>query len=114
MAASITSGPSFLQNTGPIGPTIRTTLTTITPDTSYPTGGYALTAAQLGLSNVADAVCNIVGGTTNNGAVAASYNAATGKLQLWATGGTSPVTLAEVASTTNVSGVTVKVAAFGY
>ena len=113
MAATLTNN-QFLQNTGPIGPTIRTTMTTLTPDASYPTGGYAVTAVQLGLSNVAGAVCNIVGGAANNAAVAASYNATTGKVQFWVTGGTSPVTLAEAAAAANLSGLTVQIIAFGY
>jgi hypothetical protein len=85
------------------------TVTTVVGDSSYPTGGTALTAAQLGLTQVAFAICTVTGSASNNAAVAASYNTSTGKLQMW-----SGTTLAETASTTNVSGLTVTVIAFGY
>lgn len=90
---------------------LRITVSTVVGDSSYPTGGTALTGAQLGLpvGQVQFAICSVTGSASNNAAVAASYNTATGKLQCW-----SGTTLAETASTTNLSGLTVTVVAFGY
>jgi hypothetical protein len=112
MAIAVASGPNLVPlNTVP---TVRLTVTTITGDTSYPTGGTALSAGTLGLSSVAQAVCTVSGSGANNTAIAASYNLSTGKLQMWASTGTSPVGLAEAANTTNLSGLTVTVMAIGY
>lgn len=88
---------------------VRLTVTTVVGDSSYPTGGTALTAAQLGLSVVLFAICSVTGSASNNAAIHSSYNIATGKLQMW-----SGATLAETANTTNVSGLTITVLAFGY
>jgi hypothetical protein len=92
--------------------TSRVSITTLTPDAAYPTGGYPVTPQQLGLQQVTAAVAHVSGGAANNGAVQASYNAATGKVQLWASSGVSPVGLVE-AGAVNLSGLTVTILAFG-
>lgn len=92
---------------------IKITVTTVVGDSAYATGGTALTAAQLGLKKVTHTICKVTGSASNNGAVEASYNLSTGKLQMWATSGTSPVGLVEAGSV-NLSGITVTITAFGY
>lgn len=93
---------------------LSVTVTTVVGDGAYAAGGTALTPQQLGLKNtVAFAICTVAGSASNNGAIAASYNTSTGKLQMWASTGTSPVGLAE-AGAVNLSGVTITVVAFGY
>jgi hypothetical protein len=93
---------------------IKLTITTVVGDSSYPTGGTALTPLQLGLTTVITAFCTVTGSASNNTAIGASYNTSTGKLQTWASTGTSPVGLAETANATNLSGLTITVFAFGY
>ncbi len=92
---------------------LKMTVTTVVGDAAYASGGTVLSAASLGLATVLHTVCTVAGSAANNGAVAASYNLSTGKLQMWASTGTSPVGLAEAGSV-NLSGVTVTVTAFGY
>lgn len=108
MAATTANVQTALLNTVP---NTRAGFATLTPDTSYPTGGYAVTPAQLGLSRVSFAMCNAVGSASNNGAATASYNQATGKVQLFTTGTTGAQV--EVASAANVSGITVNILALG-
>lgn len=92
---------------------LKVTISTVVGDSAYATGGTTLTAAQLGLGSLAFAlVIGVSGSGANNGAVEASYNNSTGKLQMWATTGTSPVGLAEPNSV-NLSGITAIVLAFG-
>jgi hypothetical protein len=112
MAIAITTGPvvSTLSTT----PNQRLSITTLTPDSSYPTGGYTVTAAQLGLSNIADALCNLSSSAANNTAVSATYNQATGKLMLWVAAASAPDAVTEAASTANLSGTIIKVWALGY
>jgi hypothetical protein len=84
------------------------TVTTIVGDSSYPTGGSAVTAANLGLSTV---LFSQVGASASSGANCAStaqtYNLSTAKLQCFANTGI------EVANTTNLSGLTLTVIAWG-
>lgn len=100
---------------GPVVPgALKQTISTVVGDSAYATGGTALSASQLGLSTVVFAyVASVAGSASNNGAVQATYNTATGKLQCWATSGTSPVGLVEAGSV-NLSGLTVTIVAFGY
>jgi hypothetical protein len=96
---------------------VKMTVSTVVGDSSYPTGGTALTGAQLGLPTGVLAYAEVVGmsgSASNNGAIDASFNNATGKLQMWASSGTSPVGLVEVSNGVNLSGVTVTIKAFGY
>lgn len=95
---------------------LKRTVSTVVGDGSYPTGGTALTAAQLGLPTtlVYAKVVGLAGSAANNGAVSATFNNATGKLQCWASTGVSPVGLVEVANGVNLSGLTVTIEAEGY
>jgi hypothetical protein len=86
----------------------RRTVTEITLDNSYASGGEALTAAQLGLRHVEAAICSVVHGTES-----ATYRAVTayykeGKLHL-----IDSATGKEVESTKDMSKVVVQVVAFG-
>lgn len=77
----------------------------VTFDASYTTGGYALTAADMGFQNQIDlvkAVTNV--GPTGHTIV---FNKATGKLMLFSAG-------TEVTAATNVSTVIARVVATGY
>lgn len=76
----------------------------ITGDTSYPTGGYALSAGSFGLNSL-DRV--IPDGVDQSGAVLVVWNNATQKLQLFSALGT------EVVNATNVSARSVLVEAEG-
>ena len=85
---------------------------------SYTTGGDSLTPAQLGFGSegvILWATVSIKATTgTNSGAVAARYDEVNQKLQCFATSGVSPVTIVEVASAANLSGLTFDVIAYGY
>lgn len=85
---------------------IKMTVTDVVMDTSYPTGGSALSAAQLGLTRVLFAISEVsvvgAGGMTE-----VHYSVSTNKLKAFT--GT-----AEVANTTDLSANTVQVVAFGY
>lgn len=85
-------------------------------ESSYVVGGTSLSAAALGFPNAVLAVLvQIVGSSgANDGAVEASYNLSTGKVQMFVTSGTSPVGLQEAAAAANLSGLTLQVIAFGY
>lgn len=95
---------------------LKRTVSTVVGDASYPTGGTALTAQQLGLPTtlVYAKVVGLAGSAANNGAVSAYFNNSTGKLQAFATTGVSPVGLVEVTATTNLSGLTFLIEAEGY
>lgn len=84
----------------------RVTITTVVIGTAYPTGGVALTAAQLGLQNVAHAVTSlkVVGA---NGPSEAYYDIVNSKLKAFSATG-------EVANATDLSGATVEITAFGF
>lgn len=90
----------------------RFTVTNVTFDSSYLSGGETVTAANLGLSALSYGSCNIkaVGGTIN---VASAFlecvaDPTANKIHLY------DETPAEVASTSDVSTCVVQVKAFGY
>ena len=83
------------------------TVTTVVGSASYTTSGDALTAANLGLKTVLHTVCTVKGGATNSTGVIAVYDITNAKLLMYVAAGT------EAASTTNVSGNTVTITAFG-
>ncbi len=87
----------------------RQAVTLITMDASYPTGGEAVTAAQLGLATVDVAMC-----TSNTGHVA-QYDKANAKIKLYYADydAVADGALIEVPNTTDVSAVVVTVMAFG-
>ena len=80
----------------------------VTYDASYPTGGYAITPASLGLEQILGV---LPGG--NLGGVVPSYNLSTGKLQLFG-GAASGAVLAEVTAATNLSAVVQRLIFFGW
>lgn len=85
----------------------RVTFTSVTFDNSYPTGGEPITAAQLGLSRVDFALCNIkaVGGTVN--VANAYFDQANMKIKIY------DETPAEAGNTSDYSTLTVVVMAVG-
>ena len=85
----------------------RVTFSTVTFDSSYPTGGEPLTAADLGLSTVEYAVCNVntVGGTQNVANV--WYDKANSKIKVY------DETPGEASNTSDLSTLLVDVIAFG-
>jgi hypothetical protein len=87
----------------------RQAVTLVTMDSSYPTGGEAITAAQLGLATVDVAMC-----TTNTGHVA-QYDKDNAKIKLYYADydAVADGALIEVPAATDVSAVVVTVMAFG-
>lgn len=86
----------------------KLTVTDILFDSSYPTGGEAITAANLNLTTIDVAwVGGISIGTQTVNVASANVDLANSKIQLF------DETPAEVASTADVSGTTVRVVAIG-
>lgn len=87
----------------------RQTVTLVTMDDSYPTGGEAVTANQLGLTFVDAAICQ-----TNSGHIA-QYDKANAKIMLYYADydATGDGALIEVPAATNVATVVVTVLAWG-
>lgn len=83
----------------------RATVTEVTFDSSYPTGGEPLTAADLGLTKVDFAIATLK--TAGTGSVTQVwYDIANSKLMAFAAA-------AQIANTTDLSAVTAQVVAFG-
>lgn len=108
-ASSVISRPPVL-----IDGNKRKTINDVTFDSSYSaTPGEALTAAQLGLRRVDYATCEVAGTSTNAGGNStgqisgAKYDATNAALIVYKGDG-------EVASTTNLSDLVVRVQAWGY
>lgn len=77
-------------------------LVDLTPDNSYPTGGYALTLAQLGLNHV-------VGVISLGGGVSWTYDAANAKLKAF-----SGATGLQIANAVDLSANLQRVMIIGY
>lgn len=92
MAATITPAAGAAGVETPAG-SYRRAFFTITPDASYPTGGYPLTPGQFGLVSIIAVDANPSQGAGHP----VVYNVSTGKLQYFTSGGT------EVANATNLS-----------
>jgi hypothetical protein len=86
----------------------RVTFSTVTMDSAYVTGGEPVTATQLGLSTVANAICNIksIGSTTGNVAYAV-YDIANSKVLVYDEGH------AQVTSADDLSSLLINITAFG-
>lgn len=86
----------------------KKTVTDVTGDSAYPSGGEPLTAANLGLRKVVYAVANPVATGTNAGtaAIAAKYDVANSKLLVY--DGDSEV------GAVNLSDLVVRVEAYGW
>lgn len=91
----------------------KQTITHVAFDSSYPTGGEAVANTDLGLTYVDDATCTFLSKGTNAGGTgtgqcdAAKYDKTNAKILVY--DGDS-----EVADTTNLSDLVVRVEAFGY
>lgn len=87
----------------------RMVATEVTLDSSYPTGGEAITAAQLGLSRVDAVMCS-----TNTGHVA-QYDKTNAKIKMYYADydAVADGALIQVPNTTDLSAVTVLCLAFG-
>src|SRR5438046_1009591 len=81
----------------------RARLVKVTPDSSYPTAGYAISANSLGLSEILGVVPLGLDATVQTSGIVWQYNIQTGKLQAFASNGAAPALLAEVANTTDLS-----------
>lgn len=113
---NVAADPHGLTNAFAFGD-FKVTVTTVVGDSSYPTGGTALTGKQLGLpvGQVLFTIDQIVASSgSNDSAIAAKYNTSTGNLQMFSGTDGAGVPFAETANTTNVSGLTVQIVAFGY
>lgn len=87
----------------------KKTVTDVAMDSSYPTGGEAVTAANLGLNRVEYATAEITTtATTTVNATAAGYLPATEKLLVF------DETPAEAANAADLAGLVVRVVAFGF
>lgn len=86
------------------------TVTSVTFDSSYAEGGEPLTAAQLGLTKVDFAMCNLTNGTeaSEKWVMAPFYTPSTSKIHLQ-----DAKTGKELAKEVNCEKVTVTVVAFG-
>lgn len=87
----------------------RQVVTEVTLDSSYPTGGEAITAAQLGLSKVDVAICE-----TNTGHIA-QYDKANAKIKMYYADydAVADGALIQVPNATDLSAVVVTVVAYG-
>lgn len=88
----------------------RVTTADVVFDSSYPTGGESVTPAQLGLSAVHVANATISVPDDAIGTTAAKYVVSTGKIMVY----DDDDTPAEVASTADLAGLTVRLQAFGH
>lgn len=85
----------------------RSTIATVTGDTSYPTGGYSIAPNQIGLGTVLFADASFLANSTP-AVRAAVYNTSTNKLLLFGEN------FSEVANGTDVSAFSGKIQAFGW
>lgn len=75
----------------------------ITPDTSYPTGGYAFTAANLGWSELKG--MTVIGGNSASGGYKAHYDTVNKKIMVFRQAGLTPAgTLSKPTFTVEASG----------
>lgn len=85
----------------------------VTFDASYPTGGLAITAANVGLSTIDTMQITVTtpsAATTSDQVV---WNSATGKLMVFASNGAAPAQLVEMANATSLASLVVDVLAYG-
>ena len=93
---------------------LKLTVTNVVGPSSYTTGGDAVTAAQLGLGTVLFSIVSIVASSGSNNAAAEATYTSSGTLQVFSATDAAGVPLAETSSTTNLSGLTFQIIAFGY
>jgi hypothetical protein len=87
---------------------LRTTLCDIVLDNSYPTGGYSIPTAAVGLDTIE--ALEVFGG---GGGYVYDFNPVTDKLKIYWTGAAVSGVLAEVTAATNLSAVTVRAIVHG-
>ena len=91
-----------------VGPGVMQRVT-LTPDASYPTGGYPLNGSQAGLGSTGGPANNGLHGVIFEGGNTAAlgyvpyYNQQTGYLQFLTTGAAAGDALQELANATNIS-----------
>jgi len=109
-AATIqTIDPHLTQGTAVAVGDLKMTVTNIVGDSSYPTGGSALTPAALGLTTVLASQAELqTSAVTSPVATAATYLPTTQLLKVWQATG------AEMTNATNLSTITWQIIAFGY
>jgi hypothetical protein len=86
---------------------LKITVTQVVLESSYVTGGTALTPQQLGQTNAVVFAISSLAAVGANGPSEVRYNIATGKLQAYGAAG-------EVTSATNLSASVAEIIAFGY
>ena len=106
MAVTIASSGGNTRTNDVLG-NLRAVVRDVALDSSYPTGGYTITAAQLGLPNTVAICWCEPKGVESHGAVNFTYNLSTGALQAWGVN-------AEIANATDLHSCTVTVYALGY
>lgn len=107
MAVTVTAVGSGAYD-GVVG-SLRKTVSTVAFDSSYPTGGEPLTAADLRLGRVAYADVTIsTTATTTVNATQFAYDVTNSKLLVF------DETPAEVSNTANLDGLVVQIEAYGY
>lgn len=120
MAATLTevSQPKGI-SVQPVWGDVRTHVFDVAFDSSYPTGGYVLTAAQVGLSIILGALVigfpDVSGGATMQ-PIRTTANAAgsTIAIQSYTSNGNAPASLAEVPNTTDLHTLTARILFLGY
>lgn len=106
MAVTIVKDPNQSNQPQAIGQ-FRVEFADITGDNSYPTGGYAITPGQFGMSKIVAVV------VPNSNGYAVTYVRSTGKLIVRATGGSSGAAFVEIANATDLSALTFFAIIFG-
>lgn len=91
----------------------RVIVADLTGDASYATGGYAITAAQLGIRKIYGA--EMMGGNAVGLSYMVGYNTGTGKIQFFNPTNTTPSVgpATEVVATTNLTTATVRAVFIG-
>lgn len=106
MAITITT-PSGATEGATIGGASKFTIKRIQLDDSYPTGGESLTAANLGMTALHIVICD-----TESSGYVAQYDYTNSKIEVYEAGADAAA-LDEVADTTDLSAVYVRVLAYG-
>lgn len=107
MAVTIASIPGLSNEPQKIGQ-MKARFVDITPDNSYPTGGWALTPGQVGMAKILAVI------VPNSNGYAMTYVRSTGKLLVRATGSANQAAFAEIPNATDLSALTIFAIVFGY
>lgn len=85
----------------------------VTFDASYPTGGLAITAANVGLTSLDTMQVTVTTPSAATTSDEVMWNSATGKMMVFASNGAAPAQLVEMANATSLSALVVDVLAYG-